>query len=74
MTGIATFANIDVAAREFDRRQDANFGRSLEGWTDGEEGRNLEEPPDAGDAMNRENISGWRTNVARKGCSGASWG
>ena len=48
MTGVAAFADVDVSARQFERRVDAHVGRIFHRLVDGEERRDFHEAADAG--------------------------
>ena len=54
MAGIAALADIDVPARELERRVDPHVGRVFDGLVDGEQRRDLDEAADAGDADDGE--------------------
>ena len=54
VAGVATFADIDVAARDFERRVDPHARRVLDGLMDREQRNNLDRTADAGHADDGE--------------------
>ena len=53
MAGIAAFADVDLAARQFQRRVRAHVVGDLDGALDGEERRDLDDAADRGHADDR---------------------
>ncbi len=49
MAGVAAFADVDVAAGQFERRVDPHVRRALDGLVDREQRRDLDEAANAGD-------------------------
>src|SRR5574338_1182286 len=54
MASVASFADIDIAARKLERRIDAHVGRFLDRLVDGEERSDFDEAADARDQDNSE--------------------
>ena len=54
MAGVAALADVDVAARQLERRVDPHVGRVLDRLVDGEERRDLDDAADAGDGDDAE--------------------
>ena len=54
MAGVAAFADVDVAARDLERRVDPHVRRVLDGLMDREQRNDLDRAADAGDADDGE--------------------